>query len=428
MTLRASTLRNTLRSTLRGGGGADPLAFHALDLVNGVFSADVIKGVGNLTEARTSTIYLPDASGVWQPFTSGVPGEYYANGQWWLYGAPLYKNEIIYSRDLTQWTQVGTAVSAYDAVGLEGVANTASTLTNNDSGAHELVNVNVTIPADTNTHIHRYTVKKDTVTTRFPALMSGKNGGPFVLLHLNTATGALTEAALVGALVYTTEVNLVGDWWEVLIAATNQSTTNFTGWVNPADGTVAGTRNTAATGSIIDGNTGLVLNKSIANLRGSSPIFTSGSAQTINATANSFDIANHNNTQGGYFIEWTPQFATSEASGNIEIISLNGGADLLFYDATNSLLKSTDGTNTASVALTVVAGTTYKLWVAYGSGSLQVGVGVATGTATSYDGAFATGTKIEVTARSAYVQLAADLRRYNQTFPAAVTTLQALAA
>ena len=83
---------------LGGVGSGDPsLVFHALSL----FSADspnVSRGIGDLTEVRTSPIYLPDDSGIWQSFGSGVPGKVYANAQWWQYGAPATTNDQIQSK------------------------------------------------------------------------------------------------------------------------------------------------------------------------------------------------------------------------------------------------------------------------------------------------------------------------------------------
>ena len=168
---------------------------------------------------------------------------------------------------------------------------------------------------------------------------------------------------------------------------------------------------------------------SIASTRGSSPLFSdSGSSTTINASDSDLPDDNHSASQGGYFAEWTPQFATAEVSGDIEILSLNDSAGLLYYDATNSQLEATDGTNTAVVALTIVSGTTYKVWVAYGGTSLQVGVDATTGTAGTFDGAFATGTKMEVINPSANTTLIRNVRGYDSNFADSVATLQALAA
>jgi len=163
------------------------------------------------------------------------------------------------------------------------------------------------------------------------------------------------------------------------------------------------------------------------SIRRSSPIFTAGSAGSIAASDTDLPDDNHNASQGGYFVEWQPQFATAEASGDIEILSLNNSAGLLYYDATNSQLEATDGVNTAVVSMTIVSGTTYKCWVAYGSGSLQVGFDSTTGTAGTFGGAFATGTKMEIINPSAATTYVRNVRGYSSNFSNTVTTLQGLA-
>jgi len=347
----------------------------------------------------------------------------------WLVGQPAHTNQLTYSRDLTNaaWTPRSPTVTSYDAVGLTGADNTATTLTDDDVDAYDRVLRTVTVPSDSNTNVLRALIKKDTDETRFPEVKLQYIGGTSGKLGIgiNTKTGATVARENSGTT--DSEVNSIGSWWEVLISVANGSSNQVNVFLYPAIGTTIGTLNVAATGSIIVGNAELHLNTTIAAVRGSSPIFTSGSTVTTNATDLSFDDANAV-PQGGYFVEWTPQYATSEVSGNIELLSLDNNAGVLFYDASNSLLKSTDGTNTASVAMTIVAGATYKVWVAFGGTSLQVGFDATTGTAGTFDGAFTTGTKIEIVTPSVGTNLTRNLRAYNLPFSAAVTKLQSLAA
>ena len=74
--LLAPAISNILRKDIS-------LVFHTLvmETLNSTF---VSRGIGDLTEARTSTIYLPDDAGIWQSFGSGIPGRVYAGGKWWL--------------------------------------------------------------------------------------------------------------------------------------------------------------------------------------------------------------------------------------------------------------------------------------------------------------------------------------------------------
>jgi len=201
---------------------------------------------------------------------------------------PQRTNLLTYSRDLTNaaWIESGTSIAALDAVGMDGVANSACTLTDNDGAAYGRVTQSKVVAADTSTHTTRYFIKKDSDTTRFAGLVSGTlSSGSWVIVHLNTQTGAVTEAANSGSFVYATDVREVitglGATWDVLIEGVNENKADWEAILIPADGTVAGTRSTAATGSIIVGNVELHANKTIDQIRGTSPIFTKPAAVTV---------------------------------------------------------------------------------------------------------------------------------------------------
>lgn len=310
----------------------------------------------------------------------------------WLYGGPATENDQIHSDNLAdaEWTASNMTV-AKDATGMRGDANGASTLTATAGNATVLANALVEGADDQTT---RWFIKRKTGTGDIEITVNG--GGTWQDV--------------------TTEVDST--------AGFNEAIESLTALANPQ----IGIRIVTDTDAVIVGNGEMHVGKTENQVRRSTPIFTAGSTVTVNATDDSFDDANHTASQGGYYVEWTPQFATAEVSGDIEILSLNNSAGLLYYDATNSLLKSTDGTNTASVALTIVSGTTYKIWVAYGGTSLQVGFDSTAGTAGTFDGAFATGTKIEVITPSGNVTLLRNLRHYDLPFASVVPKLQALAA
>lgn len=429
-----SILSGVVRGSLSGTTGSNiynPLRFHAFeDDVTGTFVADVLIGIGNVTEANTSTRYYKGVTD-WVEYASTVPGQFYDGTKWWVVGQKACTNEITQSFDLADaaWLETGTSVAALDAVGLRGDVNGATTLTDDDGGAFEQVTELLAIPDDSNTTVWRFFVGKDTDETRFPEFQCVLNGGTAqqLLIGLNTKTGATANRTSIGTTA--SEVNQFGDWWELLVSVVNNNTGNNIGKteVLPALGTTIAVAAAAATGSIIVGNVELHLNTTIEAVRGSSPLFTSGSTGSVNASDKSFDDSNIP-AQGGVFLEWQPQYATSEVSGDIEILSLNDAAGLLYYDATNSLLKSFDGTNTASVALTIVAGTTYKIWAAFGGTSLQVGVDASTGTLGTFDGVFTAGTKLELVTPSANTNYTRNIRAYRQQFTEVVATLQALAA
>lgn len=205
---------------------------------------------------------------------------------------PTRTNSLTYSYDLTTWTQVGTAVSALDETGIDGVANHATTITDDDGASAERVYQDVTISNDSNTHVSHVFIKKDADTSRFPEigvqLLNGTSQYNFI--HLNTATGAITTANSLGTVSDWVEDH--GDWWKVVIIVANNTTGNtllqFS--VYGARATVFGTRSDAATGSCIVGHAQVELNTISAVP--SSPILTTGAADTRAADTLQYDNAN----------------------------------------------------------------------------------------------------------------------------------------
>ena len=198
-------------------------------------------------------------------------------------------NSVLWSRDLTNaaWSQAGTGTNAQNAVGLDGTANSATTVSDTDatqtSGRYQAVSV----PVDSNTHTIAFWVRKDTDQTRFPQLYAGITGGTAVTrgVWLNTQTGAIVQSTIAGT--GTGRVIDGGLWWIVEITLTNNSSalnTTLTGWVFAARGTVIGTDNVAATGSCVVGHVQVELNSPFY----SSPIFTTTAAVTRGADALSF--------------------------------------------------------------------------------------------------------------------------------------------
>jgi hypothetical protein len=196
-------------------------------------------------------------------------------------------NVIRYSRDLTnvEWTETGTSVAALNETGVDGVANSVCTLTDDNVAAYELVNDEVAIPDDSNTHTMRVFIKKDADETRFPLVGSDLIGGTVQRhrINLNTKTGA--TAIMLSAGTVNSEVNHYGDWWEVLISVANNGTGNVNAQprIVPARGNTLDTQNVSATGSVIVGNVELHLNKTIQEIRGLEPIYTEGTAVTARA-------------------------------------------------------------------------------------------------------------------------------------------------
>ncbi len=420
------------------GIGSDPtLAFHALNF-GAAGSPDVSVGVGALTEGRTSTIYRPDDSGIWQPFASGVPGKVYANGKWWLYGGPAGTNELPWSRDLTNaaWSVAGGASAAFDAVGLTGAASTASTVTDDDVGVADFINATITVANDSLTHTWRVFIKKDTDETRFLEIQPQLNGGTpqFLALGINTKTGATAVRGETGTTAF--EINQVGDWWEVLLSLANNTSGNTiaTIVIFPAAGTIIGVTNVVATGTVIVGNAELHLNKTIEQVRGSTPIFTAGSTVTVNAVDPSFDDANHADLEGAYFVEFKNVGLNGTNTGGLIGLGTDGR---IIHTTDAAALKSFDGTTVASSGAVTLAAddTEYKIGIAYGDSLIRINVNGAWGTAVAYDGSYNNAeSKLNVlhdnvtTGDPVAVMLMRNLRRYDLPYVAAQAKIDQLMA
>ena len=225
---------------------------------------------------------------------------------------PNRTNAITYSKDLTNaaWTETGTSVAALDETGMDGVANSGCTLTDDNGAGYEFVYRTPTVANDSNTHTVRAFISNDSDVSRFVAVHVQVTGGTAQSGYgwLNTSTGAVTTSGVVGT--FTVEANSVGDRWELILSLANNSTGNTALRIQliPAAGTVIGTLSTAATGSIIVGNVEFHENKTIDEIRGTSPIFTSGSAVAIDNDL--IEIADFDTwfgtTEGILFFAYTP--------------------------------------------------------------------------------------------------------------------------
>ena len=218
--------------------------------------------------------------------------EFYASVDIYLPLAPLPQvsmqpartNLLTYSWDLTNaaWTETGTSVAVLDAVGMDGVANSACTLTDNDGAAYEKVRQAKSVSTAVQTNTVRVFILKDQDETRFPELELTQTGGSteYVYLQVNTKTGTTAIRASGGTV--DVEANSVGVWWEVMLSLENlNANSTATLHVTPARATTLGSSATSATGSIVVGNVEFYENKTIEQIRGTAPIFTEAAAVSV---------------------------------------------------------------------------------------------------------------------------------------------------
>ena len=142
----------------------------------------------------------------------------------------------------------------------------------------------------------------------------------------------------------------------------------------------------------------------------------------------SFDDANIDHTSGAIYFEWQPTVAASEVSGDLELLSLNAGADLAYYDGTNSQVESADGTNTGVKSLTIVKDTTYEVGVIWDAtaGNMRVNVDGTWGTEVSFDGTYTVGTVLELFNDFGYVNKMRTLKGYSGSYSALQSQIESL--
>lgn len=189
-------------------------------------------------------------------------------------------NSLLHNRDLSNGVWSGAATQAKNAVGIDGVSNSAHTITDASGTVTEFRRQLVTIPNDSATHSVRFFIAKDNDETRFPSLDFRFTGGTTrsAQLVFNTKTGAFTQLVGDGAV----SVIDKGDFWAIEISLANNASgnTNLVYGVFPAYNSDGGTgAQVSATGSVIYDFGQVELNASFAT----SPIETAASAVTRSA-------------------------------------------------------------------------------------------------------------------------------------------------
>ena len=356
-------------------------------------------GTGTPTLSRTTTQYCLDGvTGYYVAATANNPcwkGARYSGGVAYadngsgvllsplplLQVDPALTNSLFHSSNLTGWTQSGTSVSAYNAVGLTGSANTATTLTDDNASSHEYVQ-KTSIGIDTNTNYNTLVVytKKDSDQTRFPFVGFHLGGTILSGYQFNTQTGAITtDSAVTNDANSSASSESVGLFWKFMISTKNDGTKNYCDvYVMPARASVFGTAAMATIGSAVYGNIELHKNKTIAQVRGTGPIFTTTGAVTTGAqTGPTWDSGSISDTSGLITFR-----ASTEGANNF--LSTFAGHD-------GSNVQIADGTTTDTAVAAV--STTHKIGVWWHTVTNNMGI-CLNGTcnaAVAYDGTILSG-------------------------------------
>lgn len=404
----------------------------------GVWDSDVLQGIGVLTDDHLSNMYVPNITGNYDNAGNGaVAAMGIVDCQRYIYSGPRIENEIqIPTCNLSNgvgWTLSGTGTVTFNQTGIDETANTASLVTDSDAAAMfttyvqtPLNKVKLNGEPITGCAI----VKKDLTATKYARLtLATVSGANLIFIYFHPGTGVINFGGSIGT-GGAYEILDRGDWWEVYLSinkASGGSQTQAYFYVYPTASTDGTTDDVTATGAITVGHTVVADGWSLPEIRGACTIrSTTAGALTVNETDTYLDITNHDNTEGGYFIEIRPMFSHSEISADFEILSLNGAAGLLYYDYSAAAFASTDGVNTATIAVTLTKDTKYRVGVIYGSSTMRVGVDGVWGTYVPYDGGFTLGTRLDIMRSPWGAVYWRELRGFQTLYSTAYTEIQRL--
>lgn len=397
---------------------------------SGVWDESMLIGTGSLVDARGTAIFLSNTTDEYDEIGTGLPSACnIIDCQRYMYSGVNLANNLAGSTcDLTSWTKTGTGTVTFDQIGINGAANEASLLDDTDTGGSYLVSrlgpVNKTT-LNGNPMSACIIVGKDITKTHDSAfVLTTSAGSNSVTAVFNQATGAISIASSVGTNP-AAEVIDRGDWWEVYIGIdkdTGGTLTRSEIFLVPASPS-------SAIGTLVVGTVWIYPDRAIGGVRGAGTNRAIGSASpslNIFISETNIPISNHDNTEGGYYIEWKPMFDRDEITGDVEILSLNGASGLLYYNWTTQELTATDGTNTATVPLSIVHDTKYRLGVAFGSSKMSVGVDAVWGSETAYDGAFALGTQFDIFRNPEAINYWRELRGYQLSYTESINEITTL--
>lgn len=281
------SLMSSIRSLFRGPMTyvPNPNEVIYLDFENGVYRSDGKSSLDDITTfSRSGVANYWDSSGVLQEAAAGELRFTYDPSDNSFEGVMLEEsrtNEVLDNRDLTTANWSGAATVARDEAGIDGVSNTACTVSDTDTGAFEDCSQDITVTDDSLTHTVSFFIKKTSGATVLPLFRAYFSGGTTELKYsvlLDTNDGDTDARGDATTLDY--KVIDFGNWWRLEIYAANNGTGNTTlaPIVFPAftDNGLAGTADSSVTGDVVVD----YIQVEIDEREASSPIKTGASAVT----------------------------------------------------------------------------------------------------------------------------------------------------
>lgn len=275
-----------------------------------------------------------------------------------------------------------------DQTGIDGTLNSAALLEDDNASAREDTNRIFTVADDSTWHSYSLFIKKDSTTSRYPAIefyLSLGTTAKRERIIVNTQTGTCFEESSEGEYVCLS----VGDWWFITLTIQNNTTGNTRAhfYISPA-GSINGTQlSNTATGSIIadwaqfgDGIKYCPPNP----VKGGESL----AAQVMYVEET--DIIN--DSEGSVFLVTEMQPEDKNIISNCRMVNNgNDGRIIYLYGVDNNLGSNYDGTNLNQRINSIVGLTKYVTYWGYTKDKSQITSNGASSGLALYDGTWDSG-------------------------------------
>ena len=193
-------------------------------------------GNGTLAQQEREWLVSCGAKGnsigeLWRSYLSSYTGT--LNDKLSVFVSTSVTNSALWSREIDSahnpiWGQQATT-TAYTAVGIDGIPNTASVLTGTNAGAEDFLQQVFTVANDTSTNTFSVFVGKTSGSSVFPGLMLEYSGGTasYAGVIINTDTGTLVDRPSYAPDDKNIE-SFDSNFWRVWIADANNGSGNTT--------------------------------------------------------------------------------------------------------------------------------------------------------------------------------------------------------
>ena len=334
------------------------LEFEAFKSENdGTVGITVSVGTGPVAEGRTGAIETPDATGLYVSRVDTAPAIYRLAGKDYIYIGVGLENICEQSSNFATpfWQNSGSPTVLQDAIGLDGVVDTAETVSTPDGGNSSVSWASAVRPTPVlgEPLTVRWWCEKGSRVTDFPAAILSASGFPVfaVQVSFDPNTGDIVEGALsFGAA--NLEMYSIDHGTHYEFGFQNDANAAATGFqFFPVYTTALGNAQiSAAPGGMAFANTEFYLNTTLDQVAGTPPVYTIGAGTVVGpSTGIGLPIANHDNTESIYtcdvvFLTALGAETAVHATGILQVGASAAGNVLSLVDVlpANSALSSED--------------------------------------------------------------------------------------